>query len=370
MIRNITAFSKEKNALIAYENVTNKINEEGTPVLIIFCSPEPDFEFYTEEFHREYPHTTVIGVTSDFSYSDKGFGQESLLVQAVFDGMEVSAGTIFEITHYPARYSASISHAVSMLSDTDNTVCLAFSTTADNCEELVQDTFRHVLKKKKIPVVGASAGGGRSIRSNTVSLDGRVFSEATVFVLMRSLTGKVFVYKENVFKPTKNIVRTTDVDCEARTVYEYDGNPAADTLKMLLGVAEEELEEALQDHPMGRIVGDDIYITSSGPINKDRSIPYYARIYNQTRLAILEPDDLDRVWSETAKVIKSHIPNPSMTFTVNCVNRWRYFNKKGKNEEFANRLTGEYKTHMGIIGYGEQFNYEHFNQTMVMIVFE
>ncbi len=370
MIRNITAFSKEKNALVAYEHVTEKINEEGKPILIIFCSPEADFEFYAEEFHRDYPKATVLGVTSDVAYSDKGYGEGALVALAAFEGLEISSGTIFEIAHYPARYSESISNAMAKLSDTENTVCLAFSTNTDNCEELVQDTFRKVLEKRKIPVVGATAGGGSSKRSNTVSLDGRVFSDATVFVLLKNLTGKVFVYKENVFKPTKNIVRTTDVDCEERRVYEYDGSPAADVMKMLLGVPEEELNEAIHDHPMGRIVGDDIYITSSAPINEDRSITYYARIYNQTRLAILEPDDLDKVWKETARVIKSKIPRPSMTFTVNCISRWRYFNRKGRDDDFARVLDEEYKTHMGIVGYGEQFNYEHFNQTMVMIVFE
>lgn len=370
MITNVTAYSVKNDAIEAFDDVKAQIDEKGKPILIIFCSPEKDFDYFSEEFHRCYPYATVVGSASYYVYSDKGYAEEALAAQAIYDGIEVSSGIIFEISHYPLRYASSIEYALTRFEDYENMVCLSFTSSMGNSEELVQDTFRSVLQKKFIPVVGGTAGGKDVTQKASVSINGRVLNDATVFVMIKSLKGKILVYKENIFKPTKHLIRATDVDCEERRVYEFEGYPAADVLSMLLHVPIDKLDEVLLTHPMGRISGDDVYITAFKCVNEDKSISYYARIYNQTRLAILEPDDLDKVWEDTARRVKEEIPNPSMTFTVNCVARAFFFDVLKRNDDFCNSLTKNFNHHVGMTGLGEQFNYEHFNQTMVMVVFE
>lgn len=369
-MKNIVAYSENTDSVKAFEEVKAQIDEAGSPVLIIFCAPGDKFNYFAEEFYNAYPKAQSIGATGYYSYSSKGFSVDALSALVVYDGIECATGALFEISHFPMRYVPAIEKAVASLSSEDNTVGIAFSTAYGNCEELVQDTFREVLGKKNIPVVGGTAGGPTPASKTLVALNGMVYEEAAVFVLIRNLKGSYFIYKENIYRPTKTMVTATDVDCEERIVYEYDERPAKDVIQRVLRADEKDLLETFSDHPMGRITGDEIYITSCNRINKDGSIGYFARIYNQTRLYVLEPDDLDKVWAETAARVHEKIEKPSMCFTVNCFLRALYFDKVGRNSDFNSFLAEGFGNHVGLTGFGEQFNYEHFNQTMVMVVFE
>ena len=80
-----------------------------------------------------------------------------------------------------------------------------------------------------------------------------------------------------------------------------------------LGVDKKDLPQALPDHPLGRIVGDHIYITEHLGMTADGGISYYARAYNQTRIALLEPDDYRRVLTETIEKARADIPAPAFT---------------------------------------------------------
>lgn len=369
-MNNIVAYSEKNDAEEALYEVKAQIDAKGKPSLIIFSSDSERFSFYAEEIKKAYPHAKSIGSSGKMTYTSKGFSENAFSVIAIYDGIEASTGALFEITHYPMRYSSSIEKALCELSDLENTVCIAFNTAYGNCEELVQDTFKKVLGERNIPVVGGTAGAKFITEKTFVALNGLVYDEATVFVIVKNLCGRIYVYKENIFRPTRHFVTATDVDCENRIVYEYDGKPAAEALMEHLDSKDEHMEKVLLQHPMGRIVGNEMYIITPGLINKDGSMLYFARIYNRTKLMILEPDDVDFVWKKTRENVKSVIENPSLTFSVNCYARMRYFEDIGKNGDFNDFLSDGFGNHMCMTGFGEQFNFEHFNQTMVMVVFE
>ena len=125
----------------------------------------------------------------------------------------------------------------------------------------------------------------------------------------------------------------------------------------------------LFQHPMGRLVDGDIYITSADQIFEDGSISYFSRIYNHTKMVLLEPDDMYRVWRETSQRVTDFIPKPSFSFAVNCFLRTMLFENENCFGEFVNELR-KYGKFTGLSGYGEQLDYIHLNQTMVLLVFE
>ena len=370
MADGIIAYSELNNPNDAIEDVLKQISIKGNPLLIIFSSPKAPFKFYSERFSRAFPKAQVMGCTTYVSVSSKGSGRDGLTAWCITDGIECSSGVILEVTRHPMLYTPVIEKAVQALSGLDNTVGINFNTAGGNCEELVQDTFRSVLEPFGIQIAGGTAGAATLDEKTLVSLNGEIYEEASVFVLIRNLTGKVFVYKENLFKPTKMIVTATDVDCEDRVVYEFDYMPAADALALILGVDKEDLWETLLERPLGRKVGDEIYITDLKNIGEDGSLQYFARIYNQTKVAILEPDVLENVCRKTAMEIKSVIAHPSMTFTINCYSRTLYLERHNLYSSFLNTLKNEYGQYAGMAGFGEQFNYEHFNASTVLVVFE
>ena len=370
MVDGIVAYSELNNPDEAIEDVLRQISKKGNPCVIIFTCEATPFYQYTQRFKKAFPKAEVLGTTTYEAISSKGSGKNCLVAWAIMDGIEYASGVLLETTHYPMRYAGSIEKALKTFKETDNMVCLEFCTHGGNCEELVQDTFRCVLEKRHIPVAGGTAGAKDITGITYVSLNGEVYEEAAVFIMIRNLTGKVFLYKENIYKPTDTIITATDVDCEERVVYEFDSKPAAEALALKMGVDESKLQQAVSEHPLGRITPHDIYITDTRSIRPDGSISYFARIYNQTKLAIMEPGDLATVARKTASDIKSVIEKPSMTFLINCYSRIKFFERHKKLNEFYDFCKKEYGHFVGIAGFGEQVNYEHFNATMVMVVFE
>ena len=370
MIKNITVFNDTKDKFKAFDEIKEKIDTEGVPKLIIFFSYADGFDFFSLMFSKEYPETTVIGASSAMSYSTYGYGESVVTASVIYDGIECASGTLLEIAHYPKRYTSEIDRTISEISNLKNTVCLEFCTASGKCEELVQDTFRGILEGRKIPVVGGTAGASTLTSPTWVSLNGTVYNEACVFVLIKNLGGKIKTYKENIYRPTTKYITATDVDCDERIVYEFDGRPAMDVMAEIANLPAKELKNKFIYYPLGRVRGDDIYITSPDRAMPDGSVTFFARIYNRTKLALLESDNIEAVWEKTAEEIKKEIPNPSFAIGINCYYRTYQFKLENRNGDFAAKLTKEYGNYISMSSFGEQYNYEHFNQTLVMCVFE
>jgi len=370
MIKNLVAYTKEKDQDKAFMEVKEKIDSLGMPKLIIFYSTAKGFVFFSKKFRSNYKKVTCIGSTTYICLSSEGTSKSALAAIAIYDGIEVSCGTLFEIDHYPMHYVNSIENALSKFKDYENMLCIQFSTAKGMCEELVQDTFRYVLERKKIQVVGGTAGGENTEAKNYVSLDGEVYTNASVFVIVKNLNGKIFAYKENIYKATNHYCMATDVDCDERRVYEIDDMPATDAISMMLNVPPDKLPDVINDHPFGRITGKDIYITDVDKIMPDKSVTCFARVYNRTKMVLLELDNIEEVWKETAKIIKKEIPNPSFTLVMQCYVRSKRLEKLGVIDTFGEKVKEEYGNYIGLSGFGEQINYEHFNDTCLIVSFE
>lgn len=373
MITNSVAYSANSDVVEAFRDIKAQIEGDGqgvAPKMIIFSSCFEHFETITKMLKEEYPEATTIGTTSFINCTNKGYSEKAVSAIILFDGIECASGVLLEANVYPMRYVEEIEKAVRNLHSSDNTICFEFSTAFYGCEELVQDTYRSVLNQRGIPIIGGSAGAELTLSTTRVSLNGTVYNNASVFVLIHNKDGKIRLYKENIFKPTNHILVATDVDCDERAVYEYNGKPAAEAVAEALMIPVSELSKSAFMHPVGRISGDNIYITETKEVLPDGGITYFARIYGRTRLALLELDDIPKVWNDTAEKIKSENPNPSFVLMVHCLARSQYFLQNNMFDEFTEKLNEEYGNYFLISGYGEQFNFEHLNQTMLLAVFE
>lgn len=370
MARTVTAFSNKKTQEEKVQDILTQIDAGGkNPELIIFTGQKESFGYFAAELKKRYPGATSIGTTSYMDINSDGNGQNCFSALAIFSGVEIAAGILFEINRHPKNYIAHVRNALNSLTTDDNTCCLEFSTAFSNGEELILDTFEEAFEGTKITVLGSSAGCVKDTETY-VALNGDIYINSCVFCLIHNLEGRITYYKENIFKPTKFEFITTDVDCEERIVYCYNDKPAADIIAEETGVPLKELPEYLKLHPMGRLEGDEVYITESSSINKDGSIGYYSRIYNRTHLALLEVDDIEKVWENTAANIRREINKPSFSIVVNCLSRTKLFQSKSLLDKFAESMKSNYGTYIGVCGFGEQLYYTHLNQSMVIAVFE
>ena len=354
----------------AYSEIQTQLDfHEIKPILLIVTAEVDMLWFFATKLQEKYPDAVVVGSSTYMNYTSEGYSHCGASVMAINSGVEVSAGVIFDVDRHPSMYKAHIQEALDKLSSHENTCCLEFVTSYGKGEELVLDTFEEVLGDTGITIAGGSAGAPVERRESYVSLGKELYKQSCVFVFIHNLNGKIGFFRENAYKPTANKFVATYVDCEERLVVEYDGKSAGKTIANALNVPLEKLSEHLFQHPMGRLVDGDIYITSADQVFDDGSISYYSRIYNHTKMILLEPDDLRRVWKETAQRVSNEISKPSFSISINCFLRTMLFEDENCFGEFVNELRN-YGNFIGVSGCGEQLGYIHLNQTMVLLVFE
>lgn len=373
MKRYHVAYSAEKDINEALEDVISQIrkNAEGRqPILILFSSAVNDFELVAPKLYERFPATIVMGTSTYINFCSEGYSLHGISAIAIYDGIECSYGIISDIKSYPLRYAKEVSTAFNKIGTTENICCIEYTPAFANCEEIVQDTFRTALTGVRVPVFGSSAGAPDGSDISYVSLNGQIFDEACVFVMVRNLNGPIHIFKENLFKPTGESYKATDVDCDERAVYEFDSRPAASVVANALHVSIDQLEDELLMHPVGRVDKNEIYITEVDKVHPDGRITYFSRIYNNCYVEQLELEDMDMVWKETAMNVHDKVSNISFSLVVNCCSRSEYFIKENKFDEYNKFLNTEYGNFFGVSGYGEQMNFTHLNQTMLLVCFE
>ena len=325
----------EENLKLCFEQIDK---ECISPILIIFFCDYENLWLYTKELKNKYPNSTSIGCSSYTFFSSEGLSKQGLIAMAINFGIECSSGQLYEVHRYPLNYKNHIKQALASLSSTENTCCLEFTTAFSRGEELVLDTFDTMLKGLNIPVLGGSAGTVKGETKTAVGLNGDIYVDTCVFVLIHNLNGKIAFGTENLFKKTNLEFFATDIDCDERKVYEFDNKPAVFALSEALKINPPQLKNRLQREPLGRVVKDEIFITGIDEVFPDGSISFFSRIYNHTKMALLRVADFQTIWTKTAQQLLPQVQKPSFTIAINCLSRSILFEEENQMENFVSKL--------------------------------
>lgn len=376
MERCITAFScrsTEKGQTYSFDDVFEKITAEGrAPKLIAFSSEYDNFDLYTELLHRHFPDSQVIGTTSFLQHSSDGSGEKGLSVLAVYDGIECSSGVILEIKRRPEKYLGTVSEALRRIEgDPQKDICcLEFMTAYSRCEELVLDTFGKAVGTRYFPLFGSTAGVRNGTERSFVSLNGKVYDEACVFVFIKNLNGRIALIKENAFRATNKYFTVTNVNCDEQRLFELEGRPAAPHIASSLGIEMPDLVRNIGMHPIGLIYGDNIFTSDIYSVSKDGSIALGSHIYNYSRIVMLEPNDVHNVSDNLFEKVAASGISPSFSIAVNCAFDYGIYSDKGITEGFLGKLGDKCGRFWGVSGCGEQIGFNHVNKTLILAAFE
>lgn len=340
------------------------------PKLIMFFSGVENFEQYTSELQKRFEGSVIIGATTFAAFCSEGSFKENIMVLGVNEGIECYGDVLEDADKFPIKCVERICGCIKKLSDTSNTVCFEVANGLINCEEIVLSTLNAVLNEKDIPLFGGTAGDKGKAEKTLISFNGKVYNNAAAFVIIKNLNGKISLYKENIYKPTGHYFNATKVDLRSRTVYEFDNKPALEVVADALGTITNDVPKYLDSYPLGRIVGKDLYIIANKGAAEKNAMSYHARIYKNSHMVLLEPDDYKKVNEETIKKIQAENKNPSLSIMVNCLARSILFESDGYLDTFCKKMGAALGNYIGFAGYGEQLNDQHCNQTMVVAVFE
>ena len=378
MERCITAFSArstERGQLDSFDEVYARFSGNGgQPKLIVFSSDFDNFMLYSGAFREKFPVSQIIGTTSFFNCSREGHAERGLVAMAIYSGIDCAGGVLEECGRCPVRYIGEAETAISLLGlsdeDAGRMCCFEFTSAYGNCEELAIDTLHRAAGDVEIPLIGSSAGVKKGTSRSFVSLNGRVYTDACVFMYLRNTRGRISLIRGNTYRHTGHFFQATNVDCEKRTVYEFNGRTAGAYLSSLINVEIPVLKRDLTFHPIGRIYDDNIYITDAEKIDEDMSMTFYSHIYNYSRLVLLEPDDANKVMRQFIQRLEAIGYTPSFSIAVNCFFDYGVFDSKGFSDEFVKCIGGKCGDYIGVSGCGEQIDNMHVNKTMLLAAFE
>ena len=341
------------------------------PKMIIYYSSIDGFLEYTQLLHEKFPNSICMGASTYVCLTKTGAIKKGLTAVAIEAGISCSAGVLEQADTCPVKYADSVKACVEKVRNQKNTICLEFTTALCCAEESVLAVLNSVLLDYHIPLVGGSAGDDTSGKATYVALNGTVYENSCVFALLHNESGAVRWYRENIYKPkTGNLLTATKVDWVNREVKEYNHEPAAKVYARELGVAESEISKYFDSYPMGRVFGKEMYITANCAETPGKGMKYHARVYDNSRVYVLEPDDYRSVVKKTMEQIKAEVPNPSFCIMCHCLARSLLFEGEGYLQEYCKTMGGVLGDYIGFSGYGEQMNRQQFNQTMTVIVFE
>lgn len=357
------------------QSVTEAVEEAchdfaDRPELILFFSDGINFQAYTEELNRRYPFAVVIGASTFASFSRKGMCREGINIVSFAKGMTVIPGVIREITreNLSLIYRQRVEDAVNALPQPKdhNTVCFLLNPAGTAGEEAVLDTMDTVLAEKDIPLFGGSASS-EVCAKGMVSLNGDVYTNSSIFVMLQLNDGRFHITQENIFKPMGKKFRVTKANFERRTLYELDGRNAADAVCEALQISRDQLAEALKEHPFGRILDDRLLINEVERVNDDGSITAYCRFFEDSTISLLELCRPQDVMEKTFAQLHNAMPHLKFTIAVNCYSRTQMYLQKGWMDSFTDKMAEELGGYIGLTSHGEQYGRYQLNLTLLML---
>lgn len=337
------------------------------PSMILFIAPFEKLQETAVYLKKKYPDADTIG-TIGCKMANGAAGEDNIVVVGFFSDTKCKCGVLEHLSTCPVASIADIQAAVAQVSPgKEDTVCLEFCT---NDEEKLVTTMNAGFGKREIPLIGGTAFGTPDGAAAAVAYNGQIYEDACVYAIIKNLSGRIKVFKENIYRKRNTISHiATKVDVKRKALIELDDKPAASVYSQELGIPKEKIIDNVFQNPIGRAVGDKVFISSMKELGKNGEIINFKRINKNDCIYFLELDDYKRVGRETREAIRSQLGKISFVFTVNCAYRHALFEKEGYTRQYIQDMEA-LGVHVGVVAGGEQFRNQHANQTMLCAVFE
>lgn len=328
------------------------------PDAIIMISNGKQFKQHVEELKSIYPNVPSIGGTGHFygrTVKEGGVGIIALT------GVKAAAGFMRFASTMPVHDVSSLQKNVSAVgANAKDTVCIDICTGNDAC---VLTSMDSVLGKSHISLIGGTS------MDPFVAVNGEVVEDASAYIIIKNLGGKIKVYKENLYRlrdDSRFIASKTD-----RSKYyigELNGRPAKEVYKNHLNISESDIATQTFKNPFGKITGKDVCIISLKGV-EGNGLSCYRQVNDSDVLTMLEMQDFREITSETMNEIRNDFGRISGIISVNCVFRYIVFNDNNYTAEYLESMS-RLGTSAGFFANGEHYNGQFINQSMSCVVFE
>ena len=379
MIQDI-AYSANKDLDAALNEIYAQLSRpSGYGAIIFYASVSTyDFTLLSEKLNEHFSSATVIGTSTSGEISSvKGFTNNSIVVCGLSDNKSKFSGVLInDVDKFPiiqkqeienaAREAGVLLHSPGYTKD-----CFALTLINGLCngEEATLALLLSIIGDQNFQIAGGSAGDDCMFKTTYVSVNGKVATKGAAVMFVK--TGRKFrIIKENIFKPSGKKLVLTDVIPETRTITSIDGRNPLERYCEVLGISKSEAHNASIQHPLGRVYGGHVFISSMAAFNPDGTVTMYSRVMKNTEVEVLDPVDEITESKNTCEGVLKDIPNPGCVLLVNCVYRYLQFQQRNLFEKVTATWKNYFGKFCGFSSYGEQIGRQNSNQTLVAVVIE
>ena len=365
--------AKEACRDVANEILAN-VKCDEIELLLFHTSTLFDLDTVAKEISARFPHVNIVGCTSAGEFNKNGYGTEKLLAVAFLKN-EFSIATAlvpnlgevnFDEAHDIASGLRRALQGRERRYDTEQHFVFSVLDGLTRHEEHFLETFATAFGN--IPHLGGSAGDDLKLEATYVFYNGEFHRDAAVLLLVG--TGKPFtVFSiDHINSPVSKLV-VTHADPESRTVYEINGEPAAQYYASLLGMKAEDLTpDVFSMFPLAVMVGGKYFIRSIQKVDlATNAITFYCAVDIGIILTFVQLGDCIEALESKLDKLRAQLGEPEFVYACDCFLR-RLEIQQGKNDHEIRRLQQRYNV-AGFNAYGEHIHSVHLNQTFTGVYF-
>lgn len=334
--------------------------------LLILTAPYKILEDVAALIHEKYPHIPMIGTSGNYETSN-GINYTGVSLVALA-GVNVSAGIIKNIKTTPISSIMDFEKDAKYIeAGNENTICMEFIT---GSEEKTLSSMSSVLRNYGINLVGGSAHDVPRGAKQYIVFNGRVYDYACAYAFIKNPTGKIKVYSENIYeKLSKHTHYATLVDPNTKSLFQIDGKVAFELYAEETGTTREELVENMLRNPLGRAIGEDIYISTTTALDINGVMFNGKALYENDSIYVMKLGNYKSKHKEFLENIFETTGRISFVYGFDSVSRLKLFDELDYTDTYIKTMSklGTFACH---IGTGQQINTQHVNQTLVCAVFE
>jgi hypothetical protein len=232
-----------------------------------------------------------------------------------------------------------------------------------SCAE--ERTMERIGDLTDITFIGGSAGDDGRFEKTFVFANGKTYTDAAVLLLL-DLENGFDVIKTQSFKDSGKRLVASAVDEASREIIEFDGKPSAEAYAESLDTTIDKVESEFMSHPVGLVIGNDIFVRSPQRLIGNR-MKFYCNVKQGANLAIL---DSTNIIEETARAVQDKVSehgHVSAIMNFHCTLRTQELERKNQSDDYG-KIFSDIPM-VGFSTYGEEY-IGHVNQTSTILLFK
>lgn len=364
-----TAFSTQNTAEASVKELADGLSTFDPKLVLFFASTKYAPDNICKLMENAFPTSEVFGCSTAGEIVS-GQMLNNAIVAMAFSAQAIKDLDIQVVENLhdeqalTSAFGAFENHFKTPMADIDPTEHVGIIL-IDGLSGAEEGFIENVGDLTNVTFIGGSAGDDLKFAATHVYAHGKSYQNAAILALLKPGVDFTFI-KTQSFRDLGKPLEVTKADESSREVFEFNGQPAADSYAAAIGTSVDKASDYFIQNPIGLVIDGEPYVRSPQQI-KGSSILFYCGVMEGMELSLLESTDMIKDTRQAIDQATEELGGVSGIVNFNCILRTLELTQKELTQDYG-QLFSAVPT-IGFSTYGEQY-LGHINQTATMLVFK